>query len=150
MSRRALLAVLGVLVFLVTSFGVARWLSRETDERGAVLGLLRAQARGDARSMLADLDGCSGDQRCRLLVQANARSLKRPGDVKILTYESNTKYALGDARGPVRVAWDIGTNGDTVVQCIDVRRSGIGFLGGSVALAGVSAPIAREGSCPGS
>ena len=100
--------------------------------------------------MLAGLDGCSADRRCRALVEGNARRLRRPGEIKILLYESKTKYALGGARGPVRVAWDIRTNGDTVVQCIDVHRSGIGFLGGSVVLAGVSAPIAREGSCPGS
>jgi hypothetical protein len=146
---RAPLIALGVLIFLVLSFGVTRWLTRENRERDAVLHVLQAQARGDATGVLDELTGCAGDPRCSALVRANARRLRRDGAVKILTYESGTRYALGDATGPVRVAWDIGTRGDTVVQCIQVHRRGAAFLGGAVELRHVSAPIAREGSCPG-
>lgn len=148
-QRRAPLIALGVVIFLVISFGVTRWLTRENRERDAVLHALQAQARGDAPGVLALLPGCAATQRCRALVHANARSLRRAGDVKILNYESGTRYALGDATGTVRVAWDIGTRGDTVVQCVTVHRGGAAFLGGSVDLRAISAPIPREGSCPG-
>ena len=146
---RAPLIALGVLVFLVLSFGVTRWLTRENRERDAVLRALQAQARGDVPGVLDQLTGCAGVPSCRALVRANVRRLRRDGAVKILTYESGTRYALGDATGPVRVAWDIGTRGDTVVQCIQVHRTGTAFLGGTVELRRMSAPIPTEGSCPG-
>ena len=147
--RRGPAIALAVLLFLLVSFGVARWLTRENRERTAVLRVLRAQARGDVAGMFKWVPGCAGQPACRTLVQADARRLRRPGSVKILTYESGTRYALGSASGPVRVAWDIGTNGDTVVQCLQVHRSGLAFLGGAVQVRRVSAPIALEGSCPG-
>ena len=147
-QRRAPLIALGIVIFLVISFGVTRWLTRENRERDAVLHALQAQARGDAPGVLALLPGCAATQRCRALVEANARRLRRAGDVKILNYESGTRYALGDATGTVRVAWDIGTRGDTVVQCVTVHRGGAAFLGGSVDLRAISAPIPQEGSCP--
>jgi hypothetical protein len=131
------------------SFGATRWLTRENRERDAVLRALQAQAHGDAPAVLALLPGCAGTPRCRALVEANTRKLRRAGDVKILNYESGTRYALGDATGTVRVAWDIGTRGDTVVQCVTVHRGGAAFLGGSVDLRAISAPISQEGSCPG-
>lgn len=146
---RAPLIALGVLVFLSISFGVSRWLTRENREREAVLHALQAQARGDAAGVLDQLAGCAGVPACRALVRANVRRLRRDGAVKILNYESATRYALGDATGPVRVAWDIGTRGDTVVQCVQVHRRGSAFLGGAVELRRISAPIATEGSCPG-
>lgn len=148
MPRRAPLIVLGIVAFVVLSAGVARWLTRENRERDAVVAVLEDQARGDAAGMLERLDGCADDAGCRSLVAANARRLQRSGTVKILTYDSTARYALAGKDGQVRVAWDIGTRGDTVVQCVAVRRTGIGFLGGTVELRGISAPIAREGSCP--
>lgn len=148
-QHRAPAIAFAVLLFLVISFGVARWLTRENRERDAVLHVLRAQAAGDAPGVLHWVPGCADDPACRSLVESNVRRLRRIGDVKILNYESGTHYALAGATGPVRVAWDIGTRGDTVVQCLQVRRTGLGFLGGSVDITRVSAPIAREGSCPG-
>ena len=147
--RRALIIAVGGLAFLVVSFGVARWLTRENRERAAVLALLRDQARGDGPAMLARLDGCEQDARCRARVAANARRLRRDGAVKILNYESGTRYALGSSTGDVRVAWDIGTRGDTVVQCVTVHRSGAAVLGGGVALRAISGPIGLEDSCAG-
>ena len=148
-QRRVPLIALGVVIFLVVSFGVTRWLTRENRERDAVLRTLQAEARGDAPAMLTLLTGCAGRPACRIQVTKNAARLRRPGSVKILTYESGTRYALGDATGPVRVAWDIGTQGNTIVQCITVQRSGTAVLGGGVQLRAISAPIAQEGSCPG-
>jgi len=148
-QHRAPLIALGVVIFLVTSYGITRWLTRENRERDAVLHALQAQARGDSRAVLALIPGCAATPRCRARVASNARRLRRAGDVKILTYESGTRYALGDATGSVRVAWDIGTRGDTVVQCVTVHRGGAAMFGGSVDLRAISAPIAPEGSCPG-
>ena len=48
---------LAVAAFLAVSFAVARWLTQDSRERGAVTDLLRAQGRGDAAAMLALLDG---------------------------------------------------------------------------------------------
>lgn len=148
-QRRRPLIALGAVIFLVVSFGVTRWLTRENRERDAVLRALQAEARGDVPAVLKLVPGCADQPACRAQVTRNATRLRRPGSVKILTYESGTRYALGDATGPVRVAWDIGTQGNTIVQCITVHRSGTAILGGDVELRAISAPIAQEGSCPG-
>ena len=101
MSRRTkLLIALGAVAFLGVSFLLARYLSTENNERDAVYALLRDQARGDVPGMLERLHDC--DARCRADVDANARRLARPGDVKILAYTSSTSYALGSASGPTR------------------------------------------------
>ena len=93
--------------FLAISFLLARWLNTEGQERGAVFALLQAQARGDAGAMLKRLDGCAARPACAATTRANARRLKRPGEVKILAYDSETAYALGTTRGPTRVAWTV-------------------------------------------
>ena len=72
-----LLIACGVLVFLVLSALLARWLAVENIERDDIVTLLQAEARGDANAMLAQLDGC--DQYCRANVVRMARRLKRPG-----------------------------------------------------------------------
>jgi hypothetical protein len=145
--RRVLLSVVAVAAFLAVSFGVARFLNVETDERGQVLALLRAQARGDAPDMLDRLDGCRRSASCRAQVRANARRLRRPGEVKILALSSGTAYSLGSATGPTRVAWTVVDRGLPVVQCILVRRTGTVVAGRSVTLLRLSAPIHREASC---
>ena len=146
---RWLLICVSVLLFLVVSFGVARWLTRETRERSAVLAVLRAQVDGDAARMVELMPGCAQDAACRDLARSDARKLRRAGDVKILTYETATRYALGSARGNVRVAWDIGTLGNTVVQCVTTARHGFAGFNGAVSVERISAPIGREASCPG-
>jgi hypothetical protein len=145
--RRIGLVSLGIVAFLAVSFVVARFLITESDERDQVYSLLEAQARGDAARMLEHLDGCSSDRRCRAAVAVNARTLRRPGEVKILSYDSHTAYAFGSAIGPTRVAWAIADRGLPVVQCVTVRRSGTVLAARSVTLLRLSAPIAREGSC---
>jgi hypothetical protein len=146
--RRIALIGAAVLVFLAISLALARWLSTESDERDLVFAVLRAQARGDAPGMLAGLDGsCSRDPACRAQVRANAARLARPGEVKILSYQSTTAYALGAATGRTRVAWTVIDRGLPVVQCVDVRRTGNALTGRSVQLMRLSAPIPRQGSC---
>lgn len=148
MRRRVTLLVLAVVAFLAVSFELARYLSTETSERNAVLALLRDQARGDAAGMLARLDGsCARTRACRARVTANARRLRRPGEVKILAYRSKTAYALGAKTGPTRVAWTIVDRQLPVVQCVLVRRSGTALAGRSVTLLRISGPIGREAAC---
>jgi len=146
--RRRVLIGLGAVVFLVVSAGLARWLSTEGRERGAVADLLAAQARGDAAGMLGLLDpACAREARCRAGVEANARRLRRPGETKIIAYESATGYALGEAEGRTRVAWTVLDEGLPVVQCVTVRRGGSALSGRTVTLLAISAPVGNEASC---
>ena len=135
-----------MLAFLAISGLLARWLSTESTERDKVHRLLEAEARGDARAMLAQLHGCT-DAACRATVARNARTLRRRGAVKIVNYESGTSYALGSATGDTRVAWTSLEQGLVVVQCVSVRRGGSALAGRSVTLLRISAPIDRQGSC---
>jgi hypothetical protein len=146
-SRRRLVTLIavGAIVFLAISFLLARYLSTENRERDAVYALLRDQARGDARAMLERLDGC--DARCRANVEANARRLKRAGEVKILAYSSSTSYSLGHAEGPTRVAWTIVNRQLPVVQCVQVERTGNVLAGATINLLRLSVPIDRQGTC---
>jgi hypothetical protein len=144
---RIALVLAAVAVFLAISFELARFLSAESNERGQVYSLLKAQARGDAADMLSRLDGCRANAACRTQVRANARRLRRPGAVKILAYHSATAYALGSETGATRVAWTVIGHGLPVVQCVTVRRTGSVLAARSVTLLRLSTPIAREGSC---
>ncbi len=146
--RRIGLIAAAVALVAVVAFGLARWLSTETEERNQVAALLRAQARGEAGRMLGELDPrCARQPRCRAQVRSNAERLRRPGEVKILAYQSATSYALGGARGLTRVAWTIVDRGLPVVQCVLVRRDGTALSGRSVELLSISAPIGREKGC---
>jgi len=148
-SRRALIPLVaaGVVVFLAISLELARFLNTESQERGAVFALLRAQARGDAAAMLARLDGCARDPACAATQRRTAQRLKRPGAVKILAYDSKTAYAVGSKRGPTRVAWAVIDRGLPVVQCVDVERTGTALAGRAIRLRGLSPPIDRQGTC---
>ena len=139
------LVALGVVVFVAISLLLARYLTTENRERDAIYALLRDQARGDARAMLRRLDGC--DRRCRANVEADARRLKRAGEVKILAYASSTSYALGHAEGPTRVAWTIVNRQLPVVQCVQVERTGNVLTGATINLRRLSVPIDRQGTC---
>lgn len=143
--RKVLLVAVGVVAFLAISLLLARYLTTENRERDAVYALLRDQARGDAEAMLARLDGC--DARCRANVEANARRLKRAGEVKILAYSSSTSYSLGHAEGPTRVAWTIVNRQLPVVQCVQVERTGNVLAGATINLRRLSVPIDRQGTC---
>ena len=94
-----------------------------------------------------DIDGCARDPRCQATAARNAAKLKRPGEVKILAYDSKTAYALGGAEGPTRVAWTIVDRGLPVVQCVDVQRIGTVLAGRAIRLRRLSLPIDRQGTC---
>ncbi len=142
---RVALIALAVVVFLVVSFFVARWLNTDTVERGDVVTLLRAQAAGDGDAVVAKLE-CA-DAACERLARENARRLRTPGKVEILRYDSPTSHALGSKEGEVRVVWQAPGRLPTV-QCVRVARSGSALTGASVTLQRLSAPIGRESSCP--
>jgi hypothetical protein len=135
----------GVLAFLAISLLVGRWLNTDSVERGLVVELLRAQARGDAPAMLERVH-CA-DAGCVRQVRANARRLRARGELKIVLYQSGTAHALSSRTKPARVVW-ITPGRLTTVQCVLVRRKGSAITGPSVTLLRVSAPIGRESSCP--
>jgi len=148
--RRVLQSLLGVgvLLVLLVSVVLARFLSVENAERDADLALVQAQARGDVAAMLDQISGCRASPSCVAGVQANVRNsrLRRPGAVKILSLKSPTAYSLTGATGKTRLAWTV-IGMLPVVQCVDVRRTGNFLTGIRVQLLGLSAPIANEGIC---
>lgn len=146
MTQRHAIVLLAA-AFVLVSFLVARWLTAENRERTAVIDLLRAQARGDAASMLAALDGCAGDPACRAEVERNALALRRSGRVRVLRMDSTTSHALLAEEGPTRVAWDVGGKSLPVVQCVQVERRGLQLLGGEIVLSAIGPRIAGDASC---
>jgi hypothetical protein len=133
--------------FVAVSVVLARWLGTENRERDAILDLVRAEARGDADAVAAQLEGCGEDPSCRARVARTVARVRRPGEVKILRLDSGTAYALGSATGTTRVAWGVVDRGLPVVQCVVVRRSGSLLAGHSITLRRLSRPIGRESSC---
>jgi hypothetical protein len=133
-----------VLAFLGVSTVVARWLSADGSERAKVERLLKAQGRGDGAAMARELEGC--DAACRARLDALAARLKGPGVVEIVRYDSHTAHALTSKTAPTRVVWQ--HKGElTVVQCVEVRRTGDVLTGPGVTLLRLSAPIGREAGC---
>ncbi len=144
---RALLAA-GVVLVLVVSVVLARFLSVENAERNDDVALLQAEVRGDLAGMLDQLSGCRQNRSCLAVVRADASDphLHRHGAVKILRLDSKTAYSLSGATGKTRVAWTV-LGQLPVVQCVDVRRSGNFLSGIHIQLIGLSAPIDNEGIC---
>lgn len=136
----------GVILFLVISGLLARYLSAENAERNSELMFLQAQARGDVAAMLAQLPGCGRSASCAATVRTDAVRLRRPGAVKILSVKSPTAGSLTGATGVSRVAWTV-IGKLPVVQCFRLRRSGNPVAGIHIALLSVSAPIANEADC---
>ena len=148
MSRRTVVTALvfGLFVFIGVAFLLARTLTASGTERGKVLDVLRAQARGDAAAVLEQMPECRAEPACARLVRERAGSLAAPGRVQILQYQpARTGLAFDQQRGVGRVAWRAGT-GAPVVQCVRVLRQGP-LSGGGVQVLSVSDPIARDGSC---
>jgi len=146
--RRPMLITAGIVAFLVVVVFVGRWLQTESRERDAVLTVLDAEARGDARAMLGLLaPSCRADPRCVATAQLAARRARRPGSPKIIAYDSKTAYALGAATGVTRVAWTIVDHGLPVVQCVLVHRGGSAISGRTVSLLRISAPIGNQATC---
>jgi hypothetical protein len=134
-----------VFVFLGVSFLLARGLTGAGNERSKVLDLLRAQARGDASAVLADLPACRAEPACVQVTRERVAKLRRAGQVQILNYRPSVQVALTRQTGTGRVAWRAGTS-LPIVQCVRVRRDGP-LTGGGVELLAISAPIGRESSC---
>ncbi len=142
--RRLVLILVGVAVFLVISGILARWLSLENAERNDILGLLTAEARGDAAGMLSSLYRCDG--RCQAFVRRDARLLRHRGRVEILADQSQTAYTLTGKVGDTRVAWTAGGS-LPVVQCITVSRTGNAITGLTLRLLAIGGRIPSQSDC---
>jgi hypothetical protein len=142
---RTLVIAFFVFVFLGVSFLLARGLTGAGNERSKVLELVRAQARGDAGAVLADLPACRAEPACAQVTRERVAKLRRAGRVEILNYQPSVQVAMTRQTGTGRVAWRAGTS-LPVVQCVRVRRDGP-LTGGDVELLAISAPIGRESSC---
>jgi hypothetical protein len=142
---RVIVIAFVVFVFLGISFLLARGLTGAGSERSKVLAVLRAQARGDAGAVLADLPACRAEPACAQVTRERVAKLRRPGPVQILNYQPSVQVALTRQTGTGRVAWRAGMS-LPVVQCVRVRRDGP-LTGGAVELLSISAPIGGEESC---
>jgi len=142
---RTLVIAFFVFVFLGVSFLLARGLTGAGNERSKVLELVRAQARGDAGAVLADLPACRAEPACAQVTRERVAKLRRAGRVQILNYQPSVQVAMTRQTGTGRVAWRAGTS-LPVVQCVRVRRDGP-LTGGDVELLAISAPIGRESGC---
>jgi len=148
LPRRRLIVIgsVALVMFLVFSVLLARYLSTENVERADILTVLRAEAAGNANGLIARLSGCRAHPGCVAQAQQNAAKLRRSGSVKILTLSSQTAYAVTSASGTTRVAWTVIGRLPTV-QCVSVSRKGNFLSGLSVTLTGLSAPIPGEADC---
>ena len=138
--------VIAVLSFLAVSALLARGLSATGVERAKVLDVVEAQARGDARAVLAELPDCRAEPACVTTTRDRVARLERPGRVSLLTYRPSVGLTLTRQSGVGRVAWRAG-EGLPVVQCVRVRREGP-LTGGGVRLLSLSDPIGRQAGCP--
>lgn len=146
--RRRLLVAIGVIVFLVLSALLARFLTSDNLEREEDVALIEAEARGDATGVIAKLSGCRENPSCVALQQKNASNprMHRAGAAKILSLTSATANSPTGATGKTRLAWTV-LGQLPVVQCIEVKRSGNALTGVHVALLSLSAPINNEADC---
>jgi hypothetical protein len=136
----------GVVLFVVISGELARFLSAEGVERDDIVAVLKAQAAGNLQGMLDGQAGCRQSPSCVATTRANATNLRRTGAVKILTLTSPTAYTLTGATGKTRVGWTV-IGKLPVVQCVEVRRTGNFLKGITVTLLSISTPISNEGDC---
>ncbi|HEY1449772.1 MAG TPA: hypothetical protein VGF47_02380 [Solirubrobacteraceae bacterium] len=146
--KRVLLIALGVIVFLVISALIARFLTSDNLEREDDVALIEAEAKGDAQSMIDKLSGCRENPSCVALQRKNASDprLHRAGTVKILQLTSATANSPTGATGKTRLAWTV-LGRPPIVQCIDVRRTGNALTGVNVELLSLSGPINNEADC---
>jgi hypothetical protein len=145
---RARWIVPAVVLFLLFSVELARYLSASGTERTAVFQLLQAQAAGDTKAMLERLDGCDAQPRCVAQVRRNAARLDSGGRPKILLLQSGAAYKLKTTTGLSRVAWTaLDVKSPTYVQCITVRKSWSFVHGARVSLRAIGPRIDNEASC---
>lgn len=144
---RILLLALALLAFLAISFALARTLNANGAERSAILSLIEAQARGDADAMIDRIAGCARRPACVGTARDNARELRSPGRVELVRLDASTSFSPAGGDGIARVVWKAPSR-TTVVQCVDVHRSGDVLSGLTIELRALSRPIDRESSCP--
>ena len=125
---------------------LARTLAATGTERSRVTELAEAQARGDAKAVLAATPACARVPACVTSTTAFVAKLKRSGTVEILQYKPSVQAPLTTVTGTGRVAWRAGTS-SPVVQCVRVRRDGPAS-GAEVELLSISPPIGNEAPCP--
>jgi hypothetical protein len=145
----AVLIVVGVLVFVVVSAFLARVLSVDGAERGAITSLVQAEARGDQAYVLDHLRGCRQSPACRDRVAENIAALTHPGSVKIIQILPSAGFSLTSTLGTARVAWEVGSS-LPIVQCLRIQRAGNALRGLSVELLAITPRIASDSDCPSS
>jgi hypothetical protein len=145
-TRILIVVGFGVFVFLGISAMLARALSATGTERSRVLDVVRAEARGDIKTVLQNTPACAQEPACAAATRAFVSELKRPGDVQILQYRPSAQMPITNGIGTGRVAWRAGES-NPMVQCVRVRREGP-LSGAGVELLSISAPIGNEASCP--
>jgi hypothetical protein len=141
------LIVLGVAVFLIISALLARALSVGGAEDSALTALVRDEARGDERAVIADVSGCGRQPTCRARAAQNVAALKKGGEVQIAEINPSAGFSLGATLGTARVAWVAG-NSLPRVQCVRVQRAGNVLSGYRVKLLEVSLRIHSNADCP--
>jgi len=148
MKRRTRIAAIafGAFVFVGISLLLARALVGAGAERAIVLDVLRAQARGDAQAVLAEMPPCLRDPTCARVTTERTGRLRRPGKVEVLSFDPSTQAAFTDQTGTARVAWRTQLERFPVVQCVVVRREGP-LTGGGVEIVSISNPVGLEASC---
>jgi hypothetical protein len=145
-TRILIIAGFGIFVFLGISAMLARALSATGTERGRVVELVRAEARGDARTVLRHTPACAQEPACVAATETFVAKVQSPGEVQILQYRPSAQMPVTNGVGTGRVAWRAGA-GLPVVQCVRVRREGP-LSGAGVELLAISAPIGNEAACP--
>jgi hypothetical protein len=143
-----LLIGLGIIIFLAISALLARVFSTDGAERTAITGLVQAEARGDQAGMASRLRGCHTNAACRAQVAQLTSTLHRAGTVSILQLAPSTGFSLTGSTGVARVAWNVSSAPEPVVQCVQVRRSGDAIQGLQVQLLKLSGRIHSDADCP--
>ncbi len=144
--RFLILAVIAALFVAVTVL-LARAFTVDGAERSAIEALLRAEARGDAGGMVAQIDRCRQDPGCQVRAREDAAALTRPGKLAILELNPSAGFSLGSTTGTARVAWRAGDS-LPIVQCVRVRRAGNVVSGLRVELLKISRRINTSSDCP--
>ena len=104
LSRRAWPAVaFAVFVFIGLSLLLARALGGPGAERAAVLGVVRAEAKGDAAAALSHMPACAKEPACAQVTRERGQALRAPGRVQILAYDPSIRVALQETTGTA--AW---------------------------------------------
>ncbi len=148
MRRAYFIAIaVAVLAFLAISALLARVLSANSAEQSAITRLVKAEARGDPRAIMADIAGCRDTAACRRRATEVATILRHPGTVSIIQIQPSTSFSIAGTRGTARVAWNVGGS-LPIVQCVRVRRTGNAISGLQVELLEISRRIKSDSACP--